>query len=390
MKHKTITANDNISDLQLMGFFEGDGCLEFPISCSTPGKVFFSLVASFTQHARNIEILEIMKIKLCTPNKIHNNANQCKLVITFKDNCKSSEMLLNILDKHNPVNPGYYHDYLIVLLFMEIKKTNTLPLTGTLLSMYNAKSELEKKRSIMLTLLWLRFNRVAQTKDRKTLKTINDYYQHCLATQEEIAESEIFGAHLLKPIKLKVDQLILDLKQNQIDISKEFLSFYHVADGSFKCEVQLLTKENNRPVIQIVPCWQITDDHFSDPLLMRIKQQYAMSTMSRPTKENTIHLRANGWKQLEQVVIPFFRSVDLPSREFEKFKKVERLFELYKDPNTFKNYDLFLEYVEIAYCLNIDDGELGSNTRRTYAEFEKKYIPFIKKVFEFNNTNASS
>jgi hypothetical protein len=251
--------------------------------------------------------------------------------------------------------------------------------------MYQAKSNLEKERSRMLTTLWIRFKAEGRARNRKNQRTIGDLHVHSSATQAEIAESELFGNQLLKPIEKSVNKLISDLDADQIQITKEYLAFYHVADGSLKVEVQLV--ENNKPVIQLVPCWQISDDYLSNPLLKSIKRIWGMSNMSRPKSEKVIHLRANGWRQLESVVLPFFRTVDLPTREFEKARKMERLFELYKNPDLKNNYKLFYEYVEIAYFLNIQSGPLGSNSLRTEEEFYKKYVPFINRVFNLNNPN---
>jgi hypothetical protein len=160
-------------------------------------------------------------------------------------------------------------------------------------------------------------------------------------------------------------------------VSKDYLSFYHVADGCLKVEVQRLEKKT--PVILLVPCWQISDDRLSNSLLECIKRQYQMSTLSRSTKEKVIHLRANGWDQLEKVVIPFFNYVALPTNELLIYKK--RLFELYRNPFLKRDYSLYFEYVSIAYFLNVKNHELGDNSKRSVEEFERDYVPFIKRAF---------
>lgn len=388
--NKIITTSDLINDVQLMGFFEGDGTLKFQITCKKPNKVYISVSAVFAQHVRNREILEIVKAKLSETKNIYVSNSplsssplergDAQLEVSLGKKSKSGQKLIEIFRKNKPLNPGNLKDYLIFLIISAHQNTETLPLSGVLLQNFNAKSALEKSRSVMLTLLWLRFQRAGQTTQRRTLKNLNDYFLDCRATSQEIHEAKLYGEQVLKPVDDEVHQLVQNLETDQINIEKDYLAFYHVADGCLKVEVKRENR-NGKPCIQIVPCWQLSDDRLSEPLLKRIQKQYNMSYISQSKTENGLHLRANGWEKCKTVVLPFFRNVDLPKKEFQKYQKLERLFELHSDPDLKKNYHLYFEYIKIAYFLNVEFGDLGSNSSRTQQEFDENYVPFIQDVF---------
>ena len=67
---------------------------------------------------------------------------------------------------------------------------------------------------------------------------------------------------------------------------------------------------------------------------------------------------------------------------------MERLLELYLNPNLKKDFELYFEFVKIGYLLNVNNGPLGDNTSRTEELFEKDYAQFVREVFNFMNPSS--
>jgi len=272
-----------------------------------------------------------------------------------------------------PLNPGTLKDLLIALIIHEYETTQILPFSAESAAILRNKPDTERERIEVLSLLWLRFQRPA-TRVTETTHSIEYYQDHMKASSEEISQAERFGKELLAPISTEVNKHVFDLQNDKIQISDDFVAYYHVADGGFSFDFNKRELAGGKIKIKIEPRWTITDDLLAEPLLKRIVRQYNLSDWVQ-TGKNSGQARAKGWKKAIEVVIPFFKNRILPDVEITKVQTFIRVCELHYNENTFKDANLYRSYIRQAYFINSE-----TSNKRTSATFERDYRELMENI----------
>jgi len=363
-----------LSSAQIRGFFEGDGGIQVRVDKRKNGLSFRSQ-AKFGQKTKNTQILEWCKESLQTNVTMAEYEETTSSWFTFAFNSNVGARFIQIYLENKPVNPGTYKDFLIALLIYGYQIQRYIPFSAETASLLQEKPYMECERMEFLTLLWLRFQRPA-TRETRTIHTIEHYYEHVNATPNEISSAERLGNELLIPISMKVNSLVSDLENDNIQISEDFVAYYHVADGSLSFNFHKRRLARNRQNIKIEPVWSITDDLLAEPLLKRIGRQYNFSDYQSLRNQNSGYIRARGWAKAKEVVIPFFKGKQsrLPDVIANKVTNFIEVCELHFNENTFKNAKLYRSYVRKAYFCNPDSG------KHTEEKFERDYKELMETI----------
>lgn len=380
----------HLSKQQLLGFWEGDGSLRLGIDRNRNRftAVIDELGFVFSQHKRNKAILDLVLATLAEPGKSIKYQGE-QGTITYASNKEGGQKILEIFQDNFPINPGMFHNYSIFLLLVKIKKSKTLPLDHSLLELFQSKSKDEQKRLVMLVSYWLRFKFFVTVMKKNNL-TLEDCNQTCNVTDVEKSEMKLFGEALYAPIERKYTEHIQNLKNDKIYISKDYLAFYHVADGCFTIDYNLGIGSAN-PTILLTPVWKITDDINSFEFLNRISRQYKIGKVIVGTTEKKCVLIAKGWKEFFKVLDIFNDpNLYLPEKEYNNVLKLNELVELHsrsKLIDIHKSFALtpeeYVDFIKKAYFFNVYETELGDNSKRTAEKFKEKIEFHLNKCVEY-------
>lgn len=370
-----------LNSAQIRGFFEGDGGFLIRIDPTKKGFSFRSQ-AKFGQTTKNDQILKWCRESLDPTIVITSYKETDSSSLVFPFNSIAGEKIVKMYLENKPFNPGTLNDFLIAKKIHEYQTTKLISYSSVSDEVLQNQTEDKRYRLVILSLLWLRFQR-AGTRLADNTYTIKYYQDMINASSDEISEAERLGNELLAPISMEVEKLISDLQNDKINICEDYLAYYHVADGSFSFEFGKRKRANGKLSLRIIPRWSIADDLVAKPLLERIVRQYNFSNYQYLTGQNGGYARANGWEKAEQVVIPFFSGRMLPDVIKNKVQTFINVCELHSNKNTYKNARLFRSYVEQAYFLN-------PSPRRTKKKFEKDYKSLIDElILEYEMTDSS-
>lgn len=363
-----------LNSAQIRGFFEGDGGIQIRVDKLKNGITFRSQ-AKFAQKTENAQILEWIRESL-DPDLVmaeYDETGSSWLVFSFNSNV--GEKFIQIYLENKPVNPGTLKDFLIAFLIHQNQTGQAIPFSTESASVLQNKPNVERERLEFLTLLWLRFERPASRETKKT-HLIQHYHDYLNATPNEISEAEKLGNELLIPISTEVANLVSDLENNRIQISEDFVAYYHVADGSLSFNFHRRLLAGGRQNIKIEPRWTITDDLLAEPLLKRIARQYNFSGYQRVNTQKSGYIRARGWAKAKEVVIPFFRDKinSLPDVIANKVQNFIEVCELHFNENTFKNATLYRSYVHKAYFCN------PGSVNHTEQKFQNDYKELMESI----------
>lgn len=376
-----------LNSAQIRGFFEGDGGIQIRVD-KRIGGLSFRPQAKFAQKTQNAQILEWIRSSL-DPNLVmseYDITDSSWLIFPFNSN--AGEKFIQIYLENKPVNPGTLKDFKIAFLIYQYQTQRFIPFSAESALLLQNKPDVDRERIEFLTLLWLRFERPA-TRETRTAYLIGHYHDYVNATPDEISEAERLGNELMIPISEEVDQLVSDLENNNIQISQDYVAYYHVADGSLSFNFHKRRLAGGKQNIKIEPRWTIGDDLLAAPLLKCIAEQYNFSDYQRINNQNSGYIRARGWAKAKEVIIPFFKGKEpyLPDVVANKVKNFIEVCELHFNENTFKNAQLYRAYVRKAYFCNPESG------KHTEATFERDYKQLMESVIsdrQMYDSKASS
>ena len=357
-----------LNSAQIRGFFEGDGGIQVRVDPTKEG-LSFRVQAKFGQNTNNVQILEWVKDSLDSSLTItsYDKTSSSSLVFPFSwEEDSAGFKFIKMYLENKPVNPGTLKDFLIGLIIHKYETNQIIPFSEESSEILRKKSDADRKRIEVLSLLWLRFQRPA-TRVTEITHPIEYYQDHLKASSEEISQAERFGKELLAPISTEVNKHVFDLQNDKIQISDDFVAYYHVADGGFSFDFNKRELAGGKIKIKIEPRWTITDDLLAKPLLKRIIRQYRFSDY-QPTGKNSGQARAKGWKKALEVVIPFFKNRILPDVEITKVQTFIRVCDLHYNKNTLKDANMYRSYIRQAYFLNSE-----TSNRRTEETFERDH-----------------
>jgi hypothetical protein len=394
-----------LTSKELKGFFEGDGGFQVKVDRLEGQKISFRPIAKFGQNNRCYAILlgiaKKFNVNITTFETTKTGSLNSSVVLPLKS-AEGAKFLAMYADE-KPINPGTRVDLAITRVILDGRSGKDLPLGASDLKRLELKSDEDRERCVMLTLLVLKFRRAAQKKAKVKAQyskgdplPIEYWFTFVGASSDEIAEAEHLGDQIMAPILDEVQQHVDNLEAGSVVIDIQWLAYYFLADGSFKFEVTLADK-TGRSVrkkgfidqealrrIKVIPECTITDDRKAIPLLKAIKKNFGLSAVQEISNGESAFVRAQGWGLTEKVTFPLFDKMDLFPELDTKYKAFKAVCKAHREHIANPNAKTYREFVKGAYFLNISTDQYGDNSRRTPELYEEEIAPCVELVIKRN------
>lgn len=228
-----------LKDWSMIGVVDSDGSYNLRLKERKGNKLGVGICIEITQKTANREVLESIKKKLNSTNKILDKRGINQRTGAIKEHSvfgvffdsSPGEKLLRILKKKNHFCPGKRRDFEIAMKFFEYSKNKYVYTRLNSLDWSNEKKEKVSAVATATLAYQTSHERFSKNDSQKKKKSLNDWIDYLRPSVEELEEGKKLASQFCSEIDQKIDALSKFLNKENVCLPKAYLIGFFIGDG---------------------------------------------------------------------------------------------------------------------------------------------------------------